>query len=179
MNPTEKAAKLIMHFESLHDGDLSLLGLQPKMCPAGIWTQGYGHAIFIDGEPLVGIQNKQVAFDEYTLKDEAEALRILEDDIRIRSMHLNDLGLRINQNQFDALISWIFNFSVSRLNGSTLFKMIKENPHNIAIYDEFLKWNKANVWDNASKSFVKKPLRGLTLRRKAEAELYFTGKLII
>ena len=32
---------LVKHFESLHDGDLTMIGLQPKLCPAGIWKAGY------------------------------------------------------------------------------------------------------------------------------------------
>ena len=35
-----KGIDLIKEFESLHDGDLKQVGLQPKMCPAGIWTEG-------------------------------------------------------------------------------------------------------------------------------------------
>jgi lysozyme len=40
MKISEKGLDLIKHFESLHDGDLTIVGLQPKMCPAGIWTEG-------------------------------------------------------------------------------------------------------------------------------------------
>ena len=36
---------LIKKWESLHDGNLKLIGLQPKMCPAGYWTEGYGNVI--------------------------------------------------------------------------------------------------------------------------------------
>ena len=36
---------LIKHFESLHDGDLHKIGLQPKMDSVGIWTCGYGRAM--------------------------------------------------------------------------------------------------------------------------------------
>lgn len=37
--------EIVKHYESLHDGDLKQIGLQPKLCPAGIWTQGYGRAM--------------------------------------------------------------------------------------------------------------------------------------
>ena len=37
--------EIVKHYESLHDGDLKKIGLQPKLCPAGIWTQGYGRAM--------------------------------------------------------------------------------------------------------------------------------------
>lgn len=37
--------ELIKHFESLHDGDLTQIGLQPKLAPEGLWTAGWGHLI--------------------------------------------------------------------------------------------------------------------------------------
>ena len=57
MRTSNKGIDLIKEFEGLHDGDLSIIGLQPKMCPAGIWTQGYGHAIIYNKEIsiLVGV----------------------------------------------------------------------------------------------------------------------------
>ena len=39
------AIDLVKSFEGIHDGDLTVIGLQPKMCPAGIWTVGYGRAL--------------------------------------------------------------------------------------------------------------------------------------
>ena len=45
MKTGTKGIELIKSFESLHDGDLSKIGLQPKMCPAQIWTEGYGRAM--------------------------------------------------------------------------------------------------------------------------------------
>ena len=39
MKTSQKGINLIKYFESLHDGDLTEIGLQPKMCPAGIWTE--------------------------------------------------------------------------------------------------------------------------------------------
>lgn len=35
---TPQLEQLIKHYESLHDGDLSAIGLQPKMDCLGIWT---------------------------------------------------------------------------------------------------------------------------------------------
>ena len=45
MKTSQVGINLIKHFEGLHDGDLKEIGLQPKKCPAGIWTQGYGSAM--------------------------------------------------------------------------------------------------------------------------------------
>ena len=54
---------LIKEFESLHDGDLSKIGIQPKMDPIGIWTEGYGKAMRgDDGCFLKGKKDKDKAY---------------------------------------------------------------------------------------------------------------------
>jgi hypothetical protein len=56
---TIQLEQLIKHYESLHDGDLSAIGLQPKMDSLGIWTEGWGSVVY-DGNNRVirGIENK-------------------------------------------------------------------------------------------------------------------------
>lgn len=171
LNASDNFYKLVKYCEGLHDGDLTKIGLQPKMDPLSIWTQGYGHAIFINGKALKGKENEKLAFDNYTLKDEAEALKLLQSDTTTREIQLNSLKLVLNQNQFDALLDFVFNFNITYLKESILFKKCITNPHDISIYDEFLRWNKGLI------NGVLTPLPGLTKRRKLEAELYFTGKL--
>lgn len=70
----------------------------------------------------------------------------------------------INQNQFDAIVSFVYNCGIPAYKGSTLRKLINKNPKDPAITAEFLKWNKAGG----------KVVKGLTNRRKAEAKLYFS-----
>jgi len=77
----------------------------------------------------------------------------------------------INQNQRAALISFAYNVGLDidadtkaeGLGDSTLLKKVNINPNDLTIRDEFLKWI------NKGSSFKK----GLTRRRKAEADLYF------
>lgn len=73
-------------------------------------------------------------------------------------------GTIVTQNQFDALVDFAYNLGSGNLATSTLLKLIKSDPNNPTIDAEFLKWNKAGG----------KPMAGLTRRRTAEAELYFT-----
>ena len=47
---------------------------------------------------------------------------------------------------------------------STLLKCVKANPANLNIRTELLRWNRANG----------EVLAGLTRRRRAEADLYFS-----
>ena len=70
----------------------------------------------------------------------------------------------INENQFSALVSFAFNLGVGNLKKSTLLRKVNINPNDVSIEQEFLKWNKAGG----------KVLSGLTRRRKAESNLYFS-----
>jgi lysozyme len=70
----------------------------------------------------------------------------------------------ITQNQFDALVSFCYNVGPSNLKSSTLLKKVNLNPNDPTIKNEFLKWNRGGG----------KVLDGLTRRRQAEADLYFT-----
>lgn len=167
MKASSNCIELIKHYESLHDGDLSTIGLQPKMCPRGVWTEGYGHAILDNmGRQIKGIANKQLAYAHYKVQTEADAEKQLMADLEHRELQIMELCLGINQNQFDALLSFLFNLGISNLKTSTLLKLARKNPNDFEIAYEFPRWNMAGgkVWP------------GLTRRRKSEASLYFTGK---
>ena len=69
----------------------------------------------------------------------------------------------INQNQYDALVSFAYNLGVGALLKSTLFKKLKVNPNDPSIRTEFMRWVNAGG----------KRLTGLVRRREAEANLYF------
>ena len=163
MKTGAKGIKLIKEFESLHDGDLSIIGLQPKMCPAGIWTEGYGRAMRDKkGNFIRGAENKALAYASITIKTEAEAEAALQEDLRAREMIvLQKIKIKLNQNQFDALVSYVYNTGGS----STLYNLINTNAPKIVIKDWFkTKYITANG--------VKQ--NGLVRRRKAESDLYFS-----
>jgi len=102
---SQKGIELIKNFETLHDGDLSLIGLQPKMCPAGIWTEGYGHAILDKtGKQIKGAKNKYLAYDYSIAYTESEAETLLADDLGSVEKQINRLNLYCTQDQFDAII---------------------------------------------------------------------------
>jgi len=161
MRTSSNGIKLIKEYESLHDGDLSTIGLQPKMCPVGIWTNGWGNAIVYKGKFLIGAENKDLAYKTGTVKDEAEADAQLEINLRkFEKIVLAKLKVPVNQNQFDALVSHTYNTGGS----DTLFRLINQNAGRDKIYSWF------------TTRYIKGggvTLPGLIRRRRSEAELFY------
>lgn len=137
---SQQGIRLIKSFESLR--------LQAYRCPAGVLTIGYGHT--------AGVQNGDRI-------DESEAEQLLAADLQSSEALVNRLCPELNQNQFDALVSFVFNCGEGNFSKSTLLKCVQANPHNPNIRGEFARWNK-------SKGMV---MAGLIRRRRAETELYF------
>ena len=122
----------------------------------GTPTIGYGSTMWACG--------RRVQMGDTITREQAENL--LDWEIKNKSSAL--IGLKLNENQYNALLSFIYNVGVGAFNSSTLKKLVKNNPNNPLIRNEFMKWNKETI---KGKKVVNK---GLTNRRKAEADLYFT-----
>ena len=164
MKTSQIGIDLIKYFEGLHDGDLTTIGLQPKMCPAGIWSQGYGSAMLDkNGKFIKGIENKKLAYSLITIRTEAQAETALAADLtRFERIVVNNIvkNTPLNQNEFDSLVSYTYNTGGS----DTLFKLINTNAKSEDIKEWFTtKYISAN-------GIV---LPGLVARRKAECKLYF------
>lgn len=169
MKTSNNGIELIKHFESLHDGDLHLIGLQPKMCPAGYWTEGWGRLVLDEkGNRISGIGNKEKAYRYSKIKTERQAEIALLEDVAIRESMVLSLRLPINQNQFDALVSFVYNVGFERLKGSTLLRIARINVDDVSIGTEFAKYNKGRV----NGRLVVLP--GLVRRRAAETKMYFS-----
>lgn len=153
---------LIKDFESLHDGDLSTIGLQPKMCPALIWTEGYGKAMRGDnGCFLRGKKDKDKAYSRITIHNEAEANAELIKSLESRELTVSKkIKIPLTQNQFDSLVSYTYNTGGS----DTLFKLINRR----APEEQIRKWFETKyITANGVR------LQGLVRRRKAESDLFF------
>ena len=147
MDISNKGLKLIQEFEGL-----KLTAYQDVI---GIWTIGYGNTFYLDG-------NIVKKGDKVT-KAQAEALlkaTIKEFETKVESL----VKAKLNQNQFDALVSFTYNVGPANLKKSTLLKKVNINPNDESIADEFIKWNRASG----------KVIDGLTRRRQAESDLYFS-----
>lgn len=143
-----KGFELIKRFEGLQ--------LKPYICPAGIPTIGYGNTYYPNGKK-VSLQDEPIT---QSIADKLLQSLLPPYEKAVDSFCRDD----INQNQFDALVSFAYNLGVGNLQKSTLIKKVNLNPKDVTIADEFLKWNKSNG----------SVLKGLTTRRQAEADLYFS-----
>lgn len=154
---------LIKKFESLHDGDLTKVGLQPKMDPVGIWTEGWGHAMRDEkGNFIRGIANKQLAYTTMIIHNVDEADIVLRLDLYSREHSvMQKIKVPLNQNQFDALVSYQFNTGGSQ----TLYNLV----NNGAKEKEIRNWFETKY---ITADGIIMP--GLIKRRKAESNLFFT-----
>lgn len=122
---------------------------------AGIATIGYGTIMYPSG-------TRVTMYDPAIT--EAQAEQYLAHDIASKTSNVsNMLTSQVNQNQFDALVSFTYNLGVNALHGSTLLKLVNDNDFDNAA-PEFLKWNHAGGVVVA----------GLTRRRAAEKGLFST-----
>jgi lysozyme len=106
---------------------------------------------------------RKVKLGEVISMENAEKLLMWEINNKVHCLN----KLHLNQNQFDALMSFVYNVGVGNLMKSTLYKKALLNPNDPTIRNEFMKWNKARV------KGVLTPLKGLTRRRQAESNLYY------
>jgi len=131
------------------------------LCPANKLTVGYGHC----GEDV----------KQGMVITEAEAENLLKKDLRKFESKLNYSlehdNVNLNQNQFDACISFIFNLGFSAFIFSTLYKKLKAGDY-AGASDEFLKWVYITKTVNGEK--IKIRLKGLETRRNAERDLFLS-----
>ena len=145
---------------------LSLNGLQliksfegfrasPYLDSAGIPTIGYGTIMYPDGS--------RVTMNDSDIT-EAQAEQYLMFEVNQKTSGVGTMIVAsVNQNQFDALISFAYNLGLGALHGSTLLKLVNQGDMNDAA-NEFPRWNRAGG----------QVIAGLTRRRLAEQQLFST-----
>jgi len=147
MNPSKNCIDLIKKFEGFRS--------EAYQDSVGIWTVGYGSTMWPDGKKVQPGQRMTI--------QEAEAVMTWELTRKGKEILSGLPTTIINQNQYDALVSFAYNLGVGALLKSTLFKKLKVNPNDPSIRAEFMRWVNAGG----------KRLTGLVGRREAEANLYF------
>ena len=131
------------------------------LCPANKLTIGWGHT----GSDIT----------EGMIITEKEAENLLKKDLKKFEGKLNYAiehdNVTLNQNQFDACISFIFNLGFSAFIFSTLYKKLKQGDYEGAS-NEFTKWVYITKTDKLTGERFKLKLKGLETRRKSEQELF-------
>ena len=129
--------------------------LKAYKCPAGVFTIGYGHT----GNVIPNAAITQVQADQL----------LISDLIHFENL-VNALKLPINQNQFDAIMSFCFNIGFGAFKKSSLLIAIKEKNNSMIAHN-------FSLWKNATINGKITPLAGLISRRKSEADLYLTPEV--
>jgi len=122
---------------------------------AGYKTVGLGHLVKPGEDFSGGITREQA--EELLRQDVADAEAAIHRRVTVP----------LTQNQFDALVDWVFNFSDRYLRGSTLLTCLNEGRY-LDVPAQLLRWNKARV-DGKLVS-----VKQLTRRRLAESELFLS-----
>ena len=118
----------------------------------GVWTIGYGHTKGV----YPGMQIS-----------EQQANAFLDEDIKTHAVGIfNFVTVQLNQNQFDALVSFHFNLGPYILQGSTLLTYINNKNWQVAA-------NEMMAYVHAGGQV----LPGLVRRRKAESELFLKADI--
>jgi len=113
----------------------------------GVWTIGYGHTIDVKEGMTITQHQCDV---------------MLEVDIETYENYVKkQVKVSLTQNQFDALVSWVYNLGPTNLRKSTLLKVLNAGKYEEVPY-QMKRWIHADG----------KILKGLVLRREAEAELF-------
>lgn len=120
--------------------------LTAYQCSAGVWTIGYGHTAGVHK----GMKITQAQADEYLKQDVAKFEKYVNNPSYVPFTD------KLNQNQFDALVSFAFNLGQGNVKKLCTGRVMNQIP-------------------SAMQQYCKaagKTLPGLQRRRKAEAALY-------
>jgi lysozyme len=135
---------------------------RPYLCPAGVPTIGFGNTYYTNGQrvtlsdPPISLEEGYQLMLNVTLKDFLPRLTRLCPDLLPYSIRTGDCY------KISAILSLVYNIGIANLAGSTLRKCINDVTRWEEVPFQLSRWNKSKG----------KILRGLTLRRLAEAEYW-------
>jgi len=153
MRTNEHGITIIKKYEGLVDGDPETPGFDPYICPAGYPTIGWGNTFDKNGD-RVTMEHPPISLEE------AEGLFAQEVE-KVERQLTGLIRVSVNDNQFSALVSFVYNLGSGRFSGSTLRQRLNRGDYEGAA-NEFWKWRRAG-------GVI---LRGLVLRRASEAALF-------
>lgn len=148
MKTSDKGIEQIKSFEGFRS--------MPYDDVAGKLTVGYGHLI-VPGDGCV-------AGSPITM---GQATQLLRGDLHTAEQCVNTCGVELSQNEFDALVSFVYNLGCGAFQRSTLLKFLKQGNKEAAA-KEFSKWCMAGG----------KHSDGILKRRFAEQECFLNSKYV-
>ena len=124
--------------------------LSAYRCQAGVLTIGVGHTGGVKEGDSITEEECQKIFHDDCARFQKEASRLIT--------------VQVNETQFVALMSFIFNFGTEKFKRSSVLRNLNNGAVTQAA-ESFLLWNKVNG----------KVSKGLVRRRKAERALFLDG----
>ena len=149
---------------------------KPYLCPAHIWTIGYGHVLYQEQIrlPMVAKEGQSTMIrKEFPLKQEdnrvwskEEIEKLFADDVNLFERGVLRLAPTLSgrQGAFDACVSFAFNAGLGNFQRSTIRMKINRGEWKDAA-EAFMQWTKGGG----------RELPGLVKRRKAEVALFLTS----
>lgn len=139
MKISENGIELIKEFEGYKS--------EAYQCTSGVWTIGYGHTKNVQKGDTCSVE---------------EATEFLKQDVEIAERAINQLvKVELNQNQFDAILSFVYNIGRENFKHSSMLKFLNSAHFPLAA-GQFDRW----VYSRSNKS------QGLINRRAKEKELF-------
>ena len=131
------------------------LRLRAYLCPAGVWTIGYGTTVYPDGR-------KVQRGDACTVE---QAVEYLANDLQKFERAVAEMvRVPLTENQFASLVSLAYNVGAQALRGSTLLRLLNGGDYAGAA-NQFPRWNRGGG----------RVLPGLVKRRAAERDLFLSA----
>lgn len=132
--------------------------------------EGFRSQAYLDtgNVPTIGYgTTRGVKMGQTITKEQAETALIR--DVQSAEKSVTQLvKVKLTQDQFDALVSFVYNLGHGNFSGSTLLSLLNQG-HYSAVAPQLLRWNRDNG----------RIIDGLTRRRKAEGDLFTTGKFTV
>jgi len=128
------------------------LVLTPYQCPGRVWTIGYGHTRTVKPGMVI---------------TPGQAEQLLLDDLRLAERAVSrSVEVPLNDNQFSALVAFVFNVGIGNFGRSTLLRLLNRGWYE-QVPAQLSRWNRASG----------EVYGGLARRRAAEARLWNTPEV--
>lgn len=131
--------------------------LRAYLCPAGVWSIGYGSTKF---------RGRNVIPSDTCTVEEAEAMLTLE-VLNVTRAIKKVIQVPVQDHELAAMISLAYNIGAGAFAASTLLRLLNTGAPVTLVAEQFTRWNKSGS----------KVLPGLVKRRAEEKELFLNAQV--